>query len=580
MGGVVSTPAPSAPPLVEREMYVKSISFGELSEANRELFSRAFPRFFEEPRDPNADVVGNPHTPPSTRIQAPFHLRRFSGGAHISHGNYYSICVGASGNSYQTLAMELLAYVGGDTESIYEVADLADENLKGLRQNLSPAQREFAESRGWRVLSIYERPVILTQYQSPQEAHAEGVIGQFYVVPYSVRRLSRQKVFDMREKDAMRWLMDTLWDNFPIGVFSDYQTARADATAEEPIGHDPKVLLFPDDSDQLSRPPWLRPYPVRKRLLESIPEAHCGLSGIFGENCGVIPTLEFILTSSLGGSPLDEMIAAYLQECGADGCIYPSARFDCGVVYGENGTVKTSWGWNFVDYKDSPPSGYHNHVWWFEGVSRYAHVRGSFELDLTPEVLSDSRCVSSWALHGCAVDTRRRVKSLAWEPRLTRGGPDIELPEPTMIERLPWLGYVVGYRPRKPRLFHSFFDLRLGLIEEEISLDSSIISPAGFNGDSVGAILCYLSQSHDLWKTGVRETLTAEGFWALMQILPSKEPALICPCCASISALNPARVLFCHVCGFGHTSDRSAQRVEQIFDLIELCLDELSATSG
>ena len=215
----------------------------------------------------------------------------------------------------------------------------------------------------------------------------------------------------------------------------------------------------------------------------------------------------------------------------------------------------------------------------FENVERYLSLRGSLEVrSAEPDEIA--RGVPGWALHGLAKITRTLGAEIAWKTRLELEGEDFPLPGVLKIERLPWLGYFSGYLPRKARTFDSFIDLRLGVIAEEIDLDSIILEPVEANRCSVGTYLGNLSRVRDLWKTGMVETVSTTGLWALVQIGRSGRPVLICPYCGSVHELKPATILFCEACGFGHRARQSEEEFERVVDLIERCLDELHARRG
>ncbi len=67
----------------------------------------------------------------------------------------------------------------------------------------------------------------------------------------------------------------------------------------------------------------------------------------------ILPTMLYQVP---GGDGFSKNVGNWLRRKGVAGLIYPSARRDCGVRI-TNGKTLESWGWNFVDYRDSSPPG-------------------------------------------------------------------------------------------------------------------------------------------------------------------------------------------------------------------------------
>ena len=66
----------------------------------------------------------------------------------------------------------------------------------------------------------------------------------------------------------------------------------------------------------------------------------------------MLPTL---VAPQLGGSEATSLIGSYLRTCGAQGLVYPSARFNT-YVQVRDGSIIDYNGWNLVDYRNAPCS--------------------------------------------------------------------------------------------------------------------------------------------------------------------------------------------------------------------------------
>jgi len=58
-------------------------------------------------------------------------------------------------------------------------------------------------------------------------------------------------------------------------------------------------------------------------------------------------------TKTIGGNGMLDLFALFVRSLGCDGLIFPSARCDYGVVC-VDGNIEDYWGWNLVDYRDTP----------------------------------------------------------------------------------------------------------------------------------------------------------------------------------------------------------------------------------
>lgn len=102
---------------------------------------------------------------------------------------------------------------------------------------------------------------------------------------------------------------------------------------------------------QLSRVVDLR-YPGTQEAFLKVFSPNLTSAGLDGFLMIMLPTL---LTPGLGGSETTDLIGSYLRTHGAEGLIYPSARFDPWVKL-QNDTIVDFGGWNLVDYRNAPSS--------------------------------------------------------------------------------------------------------------------------------------------------------------------------------------------------------------------------------
>lgn len=90
--------------------------------------------------------------------------------------------------------------------------------------------------------------------------------------------------------------------------------------------------------------------------------------------------LHFLLDQGTGGElPLLQGIGAWLRSNGVAGLVFPSARCDSGVVI-QDGELTSWWGFNYVDYRGSPPVELNDH----SGAIRVPNMKG-IQFKVAPE---------------------------------------------------------------------------------------------------------------------------------------------------------------------------------------------------
>lgn len=138
------------------------------------------------------------------------------------------------------------------------------------------------------------------------------------------------------------WLMNALSEDLPNALFlPDIDPADPDSN-----------VMYVKNAATPER---------RQQLVDAAPgPLHRGLRGSGEELRGLADLLQFLVKDSPGGTPLTDIISAYVLDCGADCIIYPSARVDCGVTYRDY-EVDSWWGSNVVDLEGAT-SVYSGHV--------------------------------------------------------------------------------------------------------------------------------------------------------------------------------------------------------------------------
>ena len=196
------------PPTHAGEVYCKQVRLDQLGKEERDLFIELFPRFFEEPKEHpmlcDLQLMG-------LRTEEVYNERRF-GVPSLPRGCYYTECSPETGFSQQTLAMELVAYARAPRESLVDAIDMAD-----------PASGALAGSFESDVTSRcrqYQNRCIIAVLHPLRSGHGKGR-RQTLVIPYNVTCLKRKAILDTRDKQAMEWLVEVLWEYFPGALFMD-----------------------------------------------------------------------------------------------------------------------------------------------------------------------------------------------------------------------------------------------------------------------------------------------------------------------------------------------------------------------
>lgn len=518
------------PPTRAGDLYGKHIRIDRLGTEEQEFFKHAFPRFVEEARD-------NPYRQTIEEFgftcEVPFQLRRFSSGHALPRGRYYTDCTPDTAFSQQTLAMELLAYATVGRESVFDAFDVADPATTELLRHLDNDIQAQCKQYENRCIVVLEHPLRM----DPKASHKPLAL----VLPYEITRISRKAIFDMRNRQAMQWLLHTLWEFFPGTLFMTLSEGAWEEMKSRSLGWGPLILKFSGD------PKDLEDALEDQAKVEEFDIKNCGLGSIPSHDNPLFSLLQYILNPGLGGTPIDDIIAGLLISVGVDCLVYPSARHDCGVYY-KGDRITGSLGWNIVDLMMQGSSPPRMETYLVDHLDYFRNLSGHLEL-IPHQDPRDPYDPPGWHLHGTAAETRKRVLRAAWQHKLEQECSDFPLHPNIIVERTAWQSYTHGTMYRKPRAFGSWFDLRLALITNEIKLNSHIFDarqvPVGM---TVGEYIVALSQNHDLWGSGVTATYFDEDDPFLIQ-KEDDDVRLLCPACGDVAEFSLTRMSGCLSCG-------------------------------
>ena len=357
--GTVPRMAGAYAPLCEFDEPLKFMRPSYLNETGELTMQLAFPRFRGTGKDGNA--AAPPHRgrryDEKNRGVVDFNFienvarRRYAGGASMSRGAYYSVCVDEYGNDGGTLARELSTYIEPGFEDHVIVLDL-----------LIPDQRELLLERCDAPHGIVvEVPVADGRDENPLlvELLASGLLDEFegedfrgalVFLPCDVKREKVPDVLDLRQLEAQRWLCRFL-----------------------PKGND--VFTMP----------------------------HAREVDFF---CDMLPSL---MCPERGGADLTNGIGQMLRAGGVQGLVFPSARSDVLCEF-ENGELSRFYGWNFLDYRDAPPYDDSHPMMVYQ--DDWATSFGEARIHLAPD---DSPYRDSWRIEGQEAQMRDVLSEITWD---------------------------------------------------------------------------------------------------------------------------------------------------------------------
>jgi hypothetical protein len=301
-------PSLSPPPLTTFHGFLKRIDMTVLTDDQRLALSIAAPEFstrlvFKHELD---ILRAHLYSGAARTFDEPTSLdrysaRRYAGGDDLGRGRYYTLAKNADGDDDGTLTHELAAY-----RSVYWSGQtIVEDSLRRQRLRSSNTVVEQALSR-------QQRCIIMGFRNSPEMPHrywwqddATDVFGNggtgtkgsvpsaFLVLPYEVATHTIEGTLDLRQPSAQQWL---------VTLFTE---GRLPPTS-----------------------PWERPH----------------------RQFSFIDLLRYLLSPVFGGGLATEIVGAYLRRLGVAALIYPSARANASVLYGDDGETYDE-GWNLVDFR-------------------------------------------------------------------------------------------------------------------------------------------------------------------------------------------------------------------------------------
>jgi len=559
------------PPTKTSMLVGKHITYSGLSRSNLDLFQESFPRFFSNSNEDHALRAQWFEAQAGFKAEKPYNMRRYSGGNLLPRQRYYSLCIGNNVNSNQTLACELKAYAYADRENYYDVFDAADPVAAGMMQMLSHSERQKCAERENKYIIVYKRPLVVDGVSViKNQIDADG-IGKIFLIPYDIKRMKRDNILDLREKDAMEWFVRMFWDVFPDTLFAGDLSKSHNAIRAENGEIGPLVVTYRVPKDGINEC-IVNNLEVNDQKLYNF-----SLSKINNSISPMLGVIQFIMNPSLGGTAIDDAIACVLRKFGVDALVYPSARHDCGAFY-EGDSLRGSIGWNFVDYKGIKKLN-RNDIFVIFHPQYYMQGEGAYQIPAS--FLGDDQYkVDDWMIHGLAARQREIMIENAWSHRLSR----LEAAEvgfedaPLVIQRSPWVSYAAGAMHRKAREFKSWLDLRIAIASGEVNIDSLIENSN--SDDTVGEIVEKLSDNSPIWGVTPSCTLFDKELWFLMQKSQSNHFRMICIYCGEIQEeelLFPNCFMQCYSCGRGGEIANKFSSFDGYMDHVERAIDRLDA---
>lgn len=231
-------------------------------------------------------------------------FRRFSGDRNLPRGRYFTVCEDRDGDDRQTLCRELFEYADRRVPGLVFVSDSHDADLMRLL-----AARGMHRTSGVHFLIVmvvappedaarvafrhFLAPMLSTLH-GPFEAAPELWHGlSLVVVPTVAVPAAIDDVVDLRQRDAQTWL------------FRFFQHGDGAVSVRSP-----------------SRP--------------------------IADFTDMLPALMY---PEYGGSGFTKSLGSWMRVTGVQGLVFPSARSDASVAFGDDGSVEAFRGWNLVDYR-------------------------------------------------------------------------------------------------------------------------------------------------------------------------------------------------------------------------------------
>jgi hypothetical protein len=387
----------SAIPFSRFSGFLKSLRTSLFDDAATTAVEFAFPLFFETPvsnareskewfRNAGREIEGS---------QEPYRYRRFAGDSSLLRDRYYTVCDDLEGNDKMTLFYELMAYYEpGKAGALIPFDGLDTEERDKVVRVFSIDVSKFVAQAINLVFIDDDRDTLTPVFRTDVILKDENNLA-VVSLPYGVEQKTIDNVIDLRLPATHAWFTKNVLSHLPktLYVYDDAYVASLHIGRSRPKS--PKE----SDVEEIKADG-----PLGKTVVWAPAAGWNGEVLLGPENFfGLLPYLTF---PHLGGSPITEAIGAWLRRLGANGLVYPSARNDLAVII-TNGVMTRSGGWNFVDYRDSPPP---------EDVGRMIYEPDSWsylEEGSEPEFAADQS--GSWRFIGRSQSTAEvfRSKQLA-----------------------------------------------------------------------------------------------------------------------------------------------------------------------
>lgn len=334
--------------------YLKRIDVNRLSSKQKSLFSLAFSEFFSE-EDYNVKAINQDRYKSTVKIwesdgntrivgnETPFKYRRFSGGAYLPRGRYYSVCKDGSGNDSQALAGELLAYYIPEKAGEIALLDLDGSDATAQAGRVFFEQRcGLRNSKNMIAMQCHSRfgipSPILSEFTSP--SFIPGTLDCAVFLETEVVESRISNVIDLRFPDVQKWMYESLHSGIPRTLYL--------------YDNEPSVSAFyphiiPDD---LFDSPLFKAGPGTAGIINPPNDDWDGKKIYYSDKRSDL--LSFLMyPSAMGGTPITNGIGRWLQSIGANALVYPSARSDimCSV---KGDQISDFAGFLLVDYRNSP----------------------------------------------------------------------------------------------------------------------------------------------------------------------------------------------------------------------------------
>ncbi|MDP9078864.1 MAG: hypothetical protein M3O71_15655 [Bacteroidota bacterium] len=277
--------------------YVKQLNTSLIDKSSCELIDDCFPNFTNLKKVSdwiNQGGLNYISTSKGTVPSGSGRMRRYSGGNTLPRGRYYSVCFDSSGNDGGTLFWELMSYWNAQAEKYPE---LIDSTVHKWAKEYYQPNVDFELDKPFLILKASNIEKVI-----PNGQKASITLGKTtaVVLPLIIKRLALHKVLDLRNPNIQ--------DRF-TKIFGDLEMQKR------------------QDIHMMKEKP---------RNFFNI--------------------MRTLLSPDAGGYAFHEGIAAYCRNIGIEGLIFPSARRNSYVKAKKTGEILSFDGWNFVDFRDAPPT--------------------------------------------------------------------------------------------------------------------------------------------------------------------------------------------------------------------------------